>query len=151
MKKTKWKLEKVEQKSIAGKIRWVTYYVQLEEATEKMEQSVKKRRAYEKEWKRTFRDRINEARRERYANDPEFREKEKARVRKATKPWSELTEQEKERKRKWQREYMRRRYKEDPEFREKQREKVRNSSSGFMNFGGYRGSRTARKKATKGK
>lgn len=97
-----------------------------------------KRRSYEKEYKRTFRDRINARRRERYANDESFRLKERERVRKATKPWSQLTEVEKEKKRRWQRNYMRERYQTDPEFREKQKNKARKSSGSFMRFGGYK-------------
>jgi hypothetical protein len=133
--KSAFRLHEVSQSS-NGTIYHV--YIEDEEVAKKMEQSVKKRLLYEKEYKREFRDSINAKRRMRYANDDEFRQKERERVRKATKTWSEKTEQEKERKRIWQREYMRKRYKSDPEFREKQKERVRKSSTGFMRFGGYK-------------
>lgn len=133
--KQSFRLEKVGTSKDGCVINW---YVQVADVTKKMEEAVEKRRAYEKEWKRTFRDRINAKRRERYAMDDKFRQKERERVRKATKPWSELSEKEKERKRKWQREYQKRRYHEDAEFRRKQKEKTRKSSTGFMKFGGYK-------------
>lgn len=110
------------------------------EVVEAMGDKEEKRRAYDRLWKRANKERLNEKRRARYATDSGFREKERARVRRATRPWSELTEEQKQKKRKRQREYLKRRYHSDPVFREKQKGLARKSNSiGFMRFGGFRG------------
>lgn len=144
------KVSKVKFKQQMGRS-IVHYYAVIDEVCEKMEESVRKKRVYEKEWKGTFRDRVNLKRRERYADDEGFRLRERERVRKATKPWAELSEKTKERKRKWQREFQRKKYHSDSEFREKKRESSRKSGGSFLSFGGYSSGKAGNSKKAKAK